>query len=326
MSKITVAYIGVGGIGKAHLTTVQKMRNTDIVGLCDINKTTLAERQAEFGGETFTKPAAMLDAVRPDCVFVCLPPFAHGEAECACAERGIPFLVEKPIGMDMKSVRRIAKRINAGGSFACAGYMNRYRKGVQRAKKLLRKHPVSLAYGGWLGGTPRNHPWLTQKKLSGGQFFEQTTHVLDLLRYTCGDATQAFAFAAKGFVPTSRLYSTDDASSVALKMKNGMVANIMSSWSAGSGGGISLTLLGPDIQVAFSGWGFDVEITVKGKEPERYAGEKDIFDIQDRAFIAAVRKNDPSALLARYDDGMKTLAMSVAAEQSLRTREMVRVK
>jgi len=328
MSKTTrVAFIGTGGIAGQHLSALKTIQGVNVVGLYDKNRDKAEARQAEFGGEVFGSPGKMLDGAQPDAVYICLPPHAHGKAEAACIDHRIPFLAEKPLSNDLALAKRIAARVKRTGLLAVAGYMNRYRKGVQRARKLLARRPVSLIYGGWLGGTPRNHPWLTQKRLSGGQILEQTTHTFDLLRYLCGEAVSVSAGAATGFVPRSRLYQTDDASSALIKMKSGAVANIMSSWSAGPGGGLFLTLTGPDIKVALTGWEHSVEIvSADGKIHETYPGEQNIFELEDRAFIRAVRTGNRSGILCDYADGVRSLAVCAAANESITTGKPVTVR
>ena len=46
---------------------------------------------ATYGGQAHSDMAEMLDQVKPDAVWICLPPFAHGAAEKAVLERRIPF-------------------------------------------------------------------------------------------------------------------------------------------------------------------------------------------------------------------------------------------
>ena len=41
MKKVKLAYIGTGGIAQRHLKSVQNRKDTDVVGLCDIDKNKL---------------------------------------------------------------------------------------------------------------------------------------------------------------------------------------------------------------------------------------------------------------------------------------------
>ena len=322
-----IAFIGAGGIAGKHIQSLAKIQGVSIVGVCDVDAAKAAARAQEAGARAFADFNEMLDAARPDGVYVCVPPHAHGPAEMACVKRRMAFIVEKPLSNDLAVARKIGSRVRAAGLIAAAAYQNRYRKGVRRARELLADRPVSLIYGGWLGGTPAGHPWLTQKKLSGGQILEQTTHLFDLLRYLCGEAAAVHAFAAEGFVARSPSYDTDDASSVVVRMKSGAVANIMSSWSAGPGGGVFLTLTGPDIRISFSGWDQSMQAADgAGQIQESFPGEQNIFEVEDQAFVQAIRTGDPSPILCDYADGVKTLALCAAANTSLETGKPAAVR
>lgn len=328
MTTVKVAFIGAGGIARQHMKGLVKMPGVEIVGLCDVNKARLKERRGEFGGEVFTDPAKMLTATRPDTAYICLPPFAHGPAEMACVRHKVPFMVEKPVAIDLKTARAIRAAVKRSGLMAGAAYMTRYRAGVQRARELLSEDPPALIYGGWIGGFPGNHPWLFDKKKSGGQLLEQTTHTVDLLRYLCGEVTTVSCYAApRDFVKGAKNFRADCASTTAMKLKSGAVASIMSAWVTRAGGGIWLTLISPNYKIDITGWEASVKIThAGGRHVEEIKGEDDIFEIEDAAWIEAVRSGKPGGVLSDYDDGVKSLAVSLAANESMAAGKPVRVR
>lgn len=325
---VRVAYIGVGGIAGQHLASVKKMPDAQIVGLCDIDKARLEARQKEFGGEIFTDPEQMLKSVKADTCFICLPPYAHGPAEMACVKYGVPFIVEKPIALNVKTAKKIADAVKRAKLMAAAAYMNRYRASVARARELLAGDPPALIYGGWIGGFPGSHPWLFDKKKSGGQILEQTTHTVDLLRYLCGEAEAVACYAASNkFVKEAINFKADCASTVAIKMKSGAVANIMSAWVCRAGGGVFLSLFSPNYRIDFSGWNHDVKIYHgNGLHVEEIRGEGNIFEIEDRAWINAVKAGKMTGVLSDYEDGLKSLALCEAANISMATGKPVKVK
>ena len=326
---VKVAFIGVGGIAGQHFNSVAKIAGAETVGLCDVDAKRLAQRQAEFGGETFTDPAQMLKATQPDTVYISVPPFAHGAAELACLRFRVPFMVEKPVAIDMKTAKKILSGVKRTGVMAAAAYMNRYRAGIQRVREVLAKDPAGLICGGWVDGFPGKHPWLFQKEKSGGQLLEQTTHIVDLLRYLCGEAESVSCYGADSkFVRGARNFTADCASTAAIKMQNGAIANITSAWLSKAGGmGVYLTLLSRDHKIEISGWNNDVRIThAGGKHIEEIKGEDNIFEIEDAAWIKAVRTGKPTGVLSDYADAVKSLAISLAANESMATGKPVKAK
>ena len=110
--------------------------------------------------------------------------------------------------------------------------MNRYRASVQKTRQLLLDEPAIMAFGGWFGGTPRRTHWFIDRSQSGGQFHEQVTHTVHLVRYFLGEPVEVFAASARGFITGVEGYSSDDALTVALRFADGAVANLMSSLSS----------------------------------------------------------------------------------------------
>ena len=330
MAALKVAFVGSGGMARAHAPGIAKMKNVKIVAFSDPVKERADAIATEFGAESFAKPEDMMDATKPDCVYMMLPPFAHGP-EFAAIERGIPFLVEKPINLYIKQAQEIAAAVEKKGLITSAGYMNRYRKGVQKAKKLLEKDPAVLVTGGWIGGSPppvADSPigaWWVQKKLSGGQFIEQVTHTVDLVRFLCGDATEVAAFGASGFNKGIANYDIEDAVAVTVKFASGAVANLYSCCASGAMGGVDLNVYAGKIGFKFTGWEHTAEVFRPGKEVETWVGEGPIFEIEDAAFLKAVRTGDPSGIMSTYSDAVKTLAISTGADESMKKGKVVKL-
>src|SRR5262249_36713213 len=188
--------------------------------------------------------------------YIILPPFAHGPAERAAIERGVPFFVEKPVGNDLGVCREIAQEVERRGLLTAVGYMTRYRKSVQAARGILKEDPAVAAHGGWIGRAPKMtapiHHWCVVKEKSGGQLVEQTTHTVDLVRYLMGEVAEVYAAAARGFVTGIPGYTNDDASILTLRFASGAVAALYSACCSNvGGGGVSLNIYARDHTILF---------------------------------------------------------------------------
>lgn len=91
--KKKLAIIGCGGIGTYHLGHFMQYGDIiDMVGFCDLIRERAEGFAAKAGcGEVFTDYVEMLDTVKPDIVFVCIPPYCHGDVERNLIKRGIHF-------------------------------------------------------------------------------------------------------------------------------------------------------------------------------------------------------------------------------------------
>ncbi|MDQ2798584.1 MAG: Gfo/Idh/MocA family oxidoreductase [Armatimonadota bacterium] len=328
---VRLGFVGAGGMAKAHSDALKNVPDVEIAALTDVSRPHAEAMAAELGATVYDTPAQMAADAGLDAVYILLPPFAHGDAERAALAHGLPFFVEKPVGLDLGMVKELAAEVERQGLLTGAGYMNRYRKSVQTARERLQDDPAILAYGGWWGGSPKAaagegiKSWWANRHKSGGQFHEQVTHTVDVVRFLFGDAEEVFAYGATGFNKDIPGYDIDDAATVAIRFRNGGIANLMSSVSSNAGGGVHLHVHSLTANYDFSGWEHSLIIRKQGQEPEEIKGEDNIFGIEDTAFLNAVRTGDKSGVLSTYPDAAKTLAISVAANQSIATGKPVAV-
>lgn len=341
MQPVRLAFVGAGGMASAHLKAIAPFPDAQIVAFCDPDPAKLALRLAELKEvnpdapvpQTFSDPDTMLAETGADGAYLLLPPFAHGPAERACLKHATPFFVEKPIGLDWALTKELAAEVESTGLMTCAGYMNRYRETLRKSKALLADDPAAIVHGGWIGGSPNPKPgdtnigsWWVQKDKSGGQIVEQCTHTFDVLRYLCGEAVEVYARAANGFNTGLYNYTMDDASSVVMQLANGGVATLMSAAVANAGGGgVWLNVYAKEHTFLFTGWEHSVKIMTRGQGAEELKGEGDIFALEDRVFVDAIRAGDGSAIASTYPDAAKTLRLTLAANESIASGKPVAI-
>jgi len=336
LEKIRVGFIGCGGIAAAHLKGLVKNPHVELAAFCDINPERAKSTARRFGAHRaaiYSDAEKMLRETQLDCLYFCLPPYAHG-AELHAVDHGIPFFVEKPIGLSLELAEEIASAVQRKNLLTSVGYMNRYRRSVQTARQALSRDTPVLVLGGWIGRTPQPTPqatiwrWWIIKEKSGGQFHEQVTHTVDLARYLCGEIVEVHAIPAKGLNPdTPPGYNIEDAAVVNIRFANGAVGNLWACCAANAGGGgVTLSIYANKTTALFTGWEHSLRLLQAGSEPLEIPGEPNIFEIEDNAFIDAVRLNDPSKILCPYSDALETLRVTLAANQSMETGEPVKVR
>jgi myo-inositol 2-dehydrogenase / D-chiro-inositol 1-dehydrogenase len=317
---IRVGFIGCGGIAQGHLRALHENPRACVVAVCDVNRPA-AERAAErFEAEVYTAHQAMIDHADLNAVYLCLPPFAHGEIELAVIERRLPFFVQKPVALDMKTAREIAAAARKKGLVSCVGYQLRYCGSTDAAREVLAGRTVGLATGYyWCGsGRSRGH-WLVERAKSGGQLVEQATHTVDMLRYLIGEVRTVYALQDRRV-----LHDIDcpDVNALALRFENGAVGTFTATWALdGSDWALSnvCEITFDDSRLSWSPAGLTVTRGGETREEQRPDGSI------DAAFIEAVRARDPSLVRSNYDDAVRTLAVTLAADESARNGQPVDV-
>src|SRR5256714_7779444 len=112
---VRVAFVGTGGIANHHLSRLAEIEGVEIVALCDVAEERAAAAAAKYGGQVHTDYRRMLDEVAMDALYVCVPPFAHRDAEILAAQRGVHLFVEKPVVMQLETGHRILEAVGKAG-------------------------------------------------------------------------------------------------------------------------------------------------------------------------------------------------------------------
>ncbi len=325
--KLKVVIIGCGRQGDEHSKGISSFTDAELVGFYDVVPNAAKSLSQKYGGTPYENLEEMLDKERPDASFYFLPPFAHGP-EIEAAKRAVPFFVEKPVVLDLDLGKKILAEVDKHDLLTGAGYMNRYRRSVNYAREAFKADPPSLILGGWIGGTPLRDWWWIRREQSGTQMHEQVTHTVDQARYFAGEVETIQAFAAKGFNKgVSPSYNIDDAAVLNVKFKSGAVANIYSSCSSNSAGGVFMNVYAYDTAAVFEKWEQNLTLyKERGAVKVTINGEPDIFKLEDRAFIDAVKSGDRSIIKSNYADALKTAAVTIAALNSLETGQPVNVE
>jgi len=262
----------------------------------------------------------MLDSEDLDAVYVCLPPFAHGDPEMAVIEHNMNLFVEKPLSTELSIAQDISEAVDGAGIIAVVGYNWRHQDTADKALEVLKgKRPV-LGIGYWIGGTP-GVAWWRVKAQSGGQIVEQTTHVFDTARYLMGEVVSVYAAGSHGHVNEMPHYDVDDASTVSLTFENGAVASILSSCIADQGYGSGMQVIAQGLNIKLAD---NLTVEENGRTTI-YTGKRNPYQFESELFLEAVETGDRSKLRATYADGVKTLAVTLAANQSIETGDVVRL-
>ena len=329
MQKLKLALVGCGGIMNHHVNGLLTFDDVEIVAVADPRP----ERTEAMKGRTgATRAYASHEELfanedKLDAVYICVEPTAHKNLEETCIARGIPFMVEKPMTMDMNQAKSIAEATK--NLVTCVGFQDRYLDLTDRIIEELKDMQVGMVYGSWFGGVPQVWWWM-KKDTCGGQLYEQNIHLLDQLRYFFGEADKVYATCGRTLINPNEFpdslptYDTDDFSTATITFKNGVVANLMSAcYITDKGNPIrnGLTIIGRDKSLEYS-LRTDLSIYKSGCETKIKRG-LDQSVRHDRAFLDAVKAGDPTAVRSPYADSYKTLVLAAAANESMATGKVV---
>src|SRR5688500_13578156 len=99
---LKIGVVGAGWVAGRHLEVLQKLGGISLVGISNRTYARAEELARKHGTRAFQDWTELLDKGKPDALFICVTPNCHGELERAAVEQKIPFLVEKPLGIDWR--------------------------------------------------------------------------------------------------------------------------------------------------------------------------------------------------------------------------------
>ncbi len=318
MPATRIALLGAGGVAQRHASVLSSFPDVELVGVAD----PVAEAASALAGTAGCRPfpglVELLDATRPDAVYVCVPPFAHGEPERLLLERGIPFFVEKPLAAGVDVAEELAEAIAARGLLTATGYHWRYHDGVRRVRELLADTPARLAVGAWMDKVPPVGWWLHRDR-SGGQVVEQATHLLDVMLDLVGEVEHVYALAARTPRDAFPEADVDDVTSASLRFASGAVGSLAATCLLPAKAAAGLQLVADGLRLELTEAALTVQ-DASGAEVHEDSGEAKRR--VDRAFVDAVR-GEGDDVRAPYAVALRTHRVACALAASARTGDRV---
>jgi myo-inositol 2-dehydrogenase / D-chiro-inositol 1-dehydrogenase len=315
LNRVRVCFVGCGGIAHVHAHHLSRHEDAVISGCYDINSARAQAFAAKFNAPVFDNFRTLYDKSRAQGVYIAVPPCAHGDYEIEAANRGIHFFVEKPVSHNLETARKVAAAVRNTKVITSVGYCFRYNDAVQIAQQVLKGQAISLVAGRYHCCMPEA-AWWRERKQSGGQIVEQTTHLIDLILYLCGPVSEVHAMASHGCMSQVEKFDVDDSSVLSLRLKTGAVASITSTCVLRNANHTHLEIITPERTVTFTG--NTVKISEDYKSIE-HSNATDMYAAETAAFIKAIQQGKRAGIRCAYADALKTLRVTLAASESMQT-------
>ena len=310
---VNVGIVGAGLAGGLHARNLTGFRDVSIRAVCDPDVERARDLAGGCGALACRSVDDLLDAAPLDAVYVCVPPFAHGEPERAVLARRLPMYVEKPLAADGATAREIASQVAGAGVLTQVGFQWRYRAFVPEARELLAARPARLVLAHWLSDAPPA-AWWRDERLSGGPVVEQAVHLLDLARWLAGEVEEVHAAGVRLPLPdgSGELLA---ASSALLRFASGAVGTASTTCVLDRHARAELRVLADGLALHLTARSMTVE---RGEETVRREDAGSAMERADRCFVDAVAGGPPD-LRSPYHDALRSHELALAIAGSART-------
>jgi predicted dehydrogenase len=263
-----------------------------------------------------------------DVVYICLPPFAHGNEVQLAAERGIHVFIEKPIALSMDLANSMVEAVEKHGVKSQVGFMFRFGDAVAKVKGMLESGETGPP-GLMTGKYECNHlhaPWWREKDKSGGQIVEQIIHTFDIVRYFLGEATSVFSRMGNLFHQDIERYTVEDVSATVITFRSGAIASITGTNGAIPGKWLSsYGLVAKNVMVQFvdANEATLFRTGISPVESEEIKGITDFMKEETVDFFNAIEADGTTR--TPMIEGAKTLELVLAANEAAETGKIVEI-
>jgi predicted dehydrogenase len=136
-SKIAVAVVGVGYLGKFHAEKYADSEKATLVAVADIDKGKAESVANQLGVAAFSDYRELLGRVR--CVSVAVPTRSHYQVASDFLKWGVDVLVEKPIATNIQDGRELVDLASAQGRILQVGHLERFNPAIRRLESVIQQ-------------------------------------------------------------------------------------------------------------------------------------------------------------------------------------------
>ena len=144
---LRIAIVGCGKVADQHVDAIHRVRDCEIVSLCDRELLMAKQLGERFGiSGCFSDLKAMLQSTSPDVVHITTPPQSHYSLARQCLESGSHVYVEKPFTTTASEAESLIELAASCGLKITVGHNYQFTLEMLEMRRLVNE--------GFLGGKP----------------------------------------------------------------------------------------------------------------------------------------------------------------------------
>jgi len=248
---LNIAIVGLGSIGKRHITAIDEVNNINLCGVVDL------DLQAEIFCKSkklpyFNNLKTLTNEFHIDGVIISTPTILHFGIAVEALNLGLDILIEKPISATVKEALEIISVAKKQGCKVLVAHQRRFYPLVLKTKEIINSKEIGQIIGlSGIWGLKKDIEYFSpswRKEISAGPVITNLIHEIDCLRFIFGEIKAVSSFSSNSV----RGFKKEDIVSVNLKFKNKILGNFLItdsgsspwSWETDLGENISLPKLG----------------------------------------------------------------------------------
>lgn len=198
MKKFKVGVIGYGWVAGAHIGAINSTRQAEVTAVYSSRQLDETDLSKRHGSDirVFNDLQKML-ASDIDVVSICSYPYEHASQAVAAAKAGKHIIIEKPIALNPRDLKRVEQAVADAGVKSCVCFECRYSSQFLSTKAVIdrgllgRIHYGEIDYYHGIGPWYGQFRWNTRKDAGGSSLLSAGCHALDALLLCMGNDVQS---------------------------------------------------------------------------------------------------------------------------------------
>ncbi|AKP67873.1 Gfo/Idh/MocA family oxidoreductase [Companilactobacillus ginsenosidimutans] len=337
---VKAGIIGLGRLGSRHARhLVEKIQGIDLIAACALDDEQLKWAHDDLGvANTYKDYKEMIDKEDIDAVFIVAPTPFHPEMTIYAMNAGLNVFCEKPLGLDLNEVNKMAEVINRHPKQVFqSGFMRRYDESYRYAKKLVDEGKIGkIIYMRGYGIDPisgmESFTKFATEADSGGIFVDMNIHDVDLIRwFTHQEPVQAYGITSNIAAPELEKIGEFETGVAQLKMDGGVIATLIGGRHAAHGNQVELEIMGSDGWLRVGEHPDLNRVTVFSENGVTKPSLQSFGERFDNAFTDEVQDfvhnvEQGTQPEVTVEDGIKALKIAKACQESANEGQLVNIK
>jgi predicted dehydrogenase len=221
--KIKFGIIGYGYMGHVHVERLLKMKEVDIIAVCDNDSNKLLD--APEGIKKYLSMESLLNDPDINTVIIAVPNHIHLEAVTKAAQAGKHIICEKPVAMTVDELDQMIKVVQQCGVKFTVHHQRRWDWDFRTAKEVYDQQLTGEVYtiqSKLYGFNGNMHDWHIYKQFGGGMLYDWGVHLIDQMLFMVNSKVKSVYADVRNVINEE----VDDYFKIILKFENGITGEI----------------------------------------------------------------------------------------------------
>jgi UDP-N-acetylglucosamine 3-dehydrogenase len=179
---IKVAVIGLGNMGRYHISTVSSIAEICLVAVCDASDETLKTARSQWGCRGYSSIETLLNSEEIDAVAIAVPTSLHYEVGMRCLDKGIAVFIEKPIASTLEQAEALVRKAEEKNTLLMIGHIERFNPAIQALSAYVKQGHL----GNIITAISRRESPLPPQIRDANVLLDLAVHDLDIIMHFMG--------------------------------------------------------------------------------------------------------------------------------------------